>query len=204
MHASNPIGGEGPKRRELRPDLWSCLFWSAALLLMPLLFACSTPDIQAEPHELSHFQIYFNNDRLTQGETVCDAVFPVSRATPSSSIQPSLLLETLFLGPTPDERIQGYHSFFSERTAGLLRRMKIEAGTAYIDLHDLRTELSGITSSCGGAEFFNQIERTLAVIPGIARIIFAIEGNPKAFYDWMEMECDARNDQCDPRPFGSP
>jgi hypothetical protein len=35
-------------------------------------------------------------------------------------------------------------------------------------------------------------------------VIFAVEGQPGVFYDWMELECGPGNDNCDPAPFASP
>lgn len=60
------------------------------------------------------------------------------------------------------------------------------------------------SESCGSAEFFSQIRRTLGEFPNIDRIIFAIEGYPEVFYDWMELECDRSNDNCDPSSFAPP
>lgn len=164
---------------------------------------CSQPVTSDQDPAGGQFQIYYNNDSMTDGNTVCDAVFPVLRSSPEP-VKPSKVLEALFLGPTPDERAQGYRSFFSARTAGLLKHLKIASGTAYVDLHDKRGELAGTTSSCGSAEFFSQLQHTLGEYPEINRIIFAIEGVPGVFYDWMELECDQSNDHCDPTPFRSP
>jgi hypothetical protein len=32
-------------------------------------------------------------------------------------------------------------------------------------------------------------------------VIFAIEGDPRAFYNWMGEPCGSANDDCDPQPF---
>ena len=37
--------------------------------------------------------------------------------------------------------------------------------------------------------------------PTVDRVILAIEGQPRLFYDWMDMECDETNDYCDARRF---
>ncbi len=153
---------------------------------------------------VSRFNVYFNNDVMTNGKTVCDVVFPVPRSSPYTSNTTVAALEVLFHGPTPDERSQGYRSFFSEKTTGLLKRLKIEARTAYVDLYGGYEELAGVTSSCGSAEFFSQIQRTLGEFPAIDRIIYAIEGDPEVFYNWMELECDMSNNNCDPAPFAAP
>jgi len=176
----------------------------AAFITLVSAGGCSETPVTAPDRPATRFNVYFNNDSLTDGKTVCDAVFPVARSSPSTTRVASAALEALFLGPTPEERLRGYRSFFSERTAGLLKRLKIKAGTAYVDLQDRRRELAGATSSCGSAEFFSQIRRTLGEFPTIERVIFAIEGNPEVFYDWMELECDRSNDNCDPGHFAPP
>lgn len=180
------------------------LLMLAAFITLVSAGGCAETPVTASDRPATRFNVYFNNDSLTEGKTVCDAVFPLARSSPSTTLVANAALEALFLGPTPEERLRGYRSFFSERTAGLLKRLKIEAGTAYVDLQDRRRELAGATSSCGSAEFFSQILRTLGEFPSIDRVIFAIEGNPEVFYDWMELECDLSNDNCDPGPFASP
>ncbi len=180
------------------------LLMLAAFITLVSAGGCTETPVTASDRPATRFNVYFNNDDLTDGKTVCDAVFPLARSSPSTTHAASAALEALFLGPTPEERLRGYRSFFSERTVGLLKRLKIEAGTAYVDLQDRRRELAGATSSCGSAEFFSQILRTLGEFPSIDRVIFAIEGNPEVFYDWMELECDRSNDNCDPGPFASP
>ena len=138
----------------------------AAFITLVTAAGCAETPVTAPDRPAIRFNVYFNNDGLTDGKTVCDAVFPVARSSPSTTQVASAALEALFLGPTPEERLQGYRSFFSERTAGLLKRLKIEDGTAYVDLQDRRRELAGATSSCGSAEFFSQIRRTLGEFPG--------------------------------------
>jgi hypothetical protein len=184
--------------------LKTVLFLFAIIIALFVAGGCAEVQIPPRDQSASQFNVYFNNDNLTDGMTVCNAVFPVTRSSPSTTNGAASALEALFLGPTPEERSQGYRSFFSGRTAGLLKRLKTEAGTAYIDLHDKRREFSGVTSSCGSAEFFSQIQRTLEEFPTIDRIIFAIEGSPRVFYDWMELECDLTNDNCAPGSFAPP
>jgi hypothetical protein len=74
-------------------------------------------------------------------------------------------------------------------------------GTAYVDLEDPRDLLAGATSSCGAAEFQSEISTTLRQFPTVERVIFAIEGDPRAFYNWMGEPCGSANDDCDPQPF---
>jgi hypothetical protein len=181
--------------------LKTLLFLSAVLIVLAAIGGCAEIPSPRRDLPSSQFSVYFNNDDLAGNTTACDAVFPVPRSSRSTTNEAAAALEALFRGPTHEERSQGYRSFFSLRTAGLLKRLKIKDGVAYVDLHDRRQELTGATSSCGSAEFFTQIQRTLGQFPTIERIIFAIEGQPGVFYDWMELECDQTNDNCNPGPF---
>ena len=128
-------------------------------------------------------------------------VFPVIRTLPRTVAVATAALRGLFAGPTPDERQAAYSSLFSSATAGLLKRVRIASGTAYVDLHDPRDLLSGATSSCGAAQLRTQLDRTLRQFPSVERVRYAIDEDPRAFYEWLNEPCAAANDHCDPRPF---
>jgi spore germination protein GerM len=145
--------------------------------------------------------VYFNHAQRAGTEVDCTTVFPVPRQVPRTEAVATAALQQLFAGPTEDERVAGYRSPFSAASAGLLKRVRIDHGTAYVDLHDLRARLGGATSSCGAAEFHMQVERTLRQFPSVRRVILAIDGEPRAFYDWMGESCDLSNDRCDAAPF---
>lgn len=147
------------------------------------------------------FDVYFHNDALAADASDCTAVFPVHRVVPQTQAVASEALRSLFGGPNTEERGAGYRSFFSSDTAGLLKRLRIGHGTAYVDLEDPRDLLAGATSSCGAAEFQSEISTTLRQFPSVERVIFAIEGDPRAFYAWMGEPCGPANDDCDPQPF---
>jgi hypothetical protein len=146
--------------------------------------------------------VWFPNDRLNPDPQDCRAVFPVERRVPRTLAVAAASLRELFAGPTPEEAAAGHRSVFSAATAGLLKHVHIRSGTAYVDLHDLGESMSGATSSCGAAEFQAQVARTLQRYPTIDRVIYAFDGNPRAFYEWMNESCGPANDDCDPRPFG--
>jgi spore germination protein GerM len=145
--------------------------------------------------------VYFNNERLASKPDDCAIVFEVRRAIPRTEGVAAAALRQLFAGPTEAEREAGYRSPFSAATAGLLRRVFIIDGTAYVDLNDPRALLPGATSSCGAAEFGSQIERTLRQFSTVRRVIVAIDGDPRRYYEWLDLECDLTNDRCDAAPF---
>ena len=146
-------------------------------------------------------RVYFNNAQRAGSDDDCAIVFERTRQLPRTQAVATAALQQLFAGPTAAERAAGDRSPFSAATAGLLKRVHIEHGTAYVDLHDLRAQLPGVSSSCGAAEFGLQIERTLRQFPTVRRVILAIDGDPRRFAEWMGQDCDLRNDHCDPAPF---
>ena len=173
----------------------------AGLLLVVATAACAVGDSTATAPATTRLQVYFNNDRLARDPADCSAVFPVPRTVPKTSGVATAALQQLFAGPMPAEREAGYRSFFSPATAGLLKNVRIHNGTAYVNLLDLRASLSGATSSCGAAEFQSQVERTLRQFPTVRRVIYAIDGEPRTFYEWMNEPCGPTNDDCDAKPF---
>jgi spore germination protein GerM len=173
----------------------------ATLLLVALTAACAAGQTAQVETASMRVLVYFSNDRLATDPTDCAAVFPVERSVPRTTAVATAALRELFRGPTPAEQALGFRSFFSAATAGLLRDIRIDGGTAYVNLHDLRAELSGATSSCGAAEFQSQVSRTMLQFPTVKRIIYAIDGEPRTFYEWMNESCRSANDNCDPRPF---
>ena len=145
--------------------------------------------------------IYFSNDRLATDPTDCTAVFSVERTVPKTRGVATAALRELFGGPTPSEQEAGYRSFFSATTAGLLKSVQVQGNTAYVNLNNLRTMLSSATSSCGAAEFQSQVSHTLFQFPTIKRVVYAIDGEPRTFYEWMNESCGPANDNCDAHPF---
>jgi len=169
-------------------------------LAAALLLALAAGPAAAAP-DTTTLRVYFNNAGLAGTEADCAIVFERTRRVPRTEGVAAAALRQLFAGPTEAERAAGDRSPFSAATSGLLKRVRIEHGTAYVDLNDLRTRLPGVTSSCGAAEFGQQVERTLRQFPTVRRVILAIDGDPRRFYEWMGQDCDLRNDHCDPAPF---
>ena len=153
--------------------------------------------------DTTHLLVYFSNARLAADPADCTAAFALDRHVPRTGAVATAALQQLFAGPTPAEQAMGYRSPFGAATAGLLKSVRVSDGTAYVDLHDLRSALAGATSSCGAAEFQSQVQRTLRQFPSIKRVLFAIEGQPRTFHEWMNEDCGPANGHCDPRPFAA-
>lgn len=168
-------------------------WWLGILLLVLAITLQEAIAADEAQHEIT---VFYGNDRLGAGLSSCTSVFPVKRRVPVSPRVAATALNQLFQGPTADEKAAGYYSVFSAQTADLLIDVKVIRGTAYVNLADLRDQLTVASSSCGEAEFQTEISRTLLQYRSIRRIIYAIEGSAMAFYKWMGEPCDKLNDYC--------
>lgn len=171
------------------------------LVFVILISGCTAKRGVAGDKAVAAVNVYFYNERLATDPTDCAVTFAVERYVPATSDLATATLHSLFRGPTPKEAEAGYWSFFSDETAGLLKRVRVENGIAYLDLKDMRQILSAATSSCGSAAFYSQVEHTLRQFPAIKKVLYAIEGDPRVFYDWMNEACGPDNQDCDPFPF---
>lgn len=187
------------RARRHRTWRWSAL--SVVLSAAALVVASAWVGDAGAGEGTTTLKVYFAKQGLGERDAACSQVAAVVRQVPKTPRVARAALQELFRGPTPQEREAGYHSWFSDRTRALLKEVRIADGTAYVDLEDPRQLIPGATSSCGSAEFLSQVEATLKQFPTVDRVILAIEGQPRLFYDWMGMECDATNEYCDASRF---
>lgn len=158
-----------------------------------------TPTEEKET-EMMEIKVYFGNSELNK-ELDCSKVFPVSREIPKTQAVAKVALNELFAGPTESEKKEGYTSFFSDQTRSILKSVKVQDETAYIDLTDIRLILSNASTSCGSAAFLAEVETTLKQFPTVQKVIIAIDGKPATFYEWIQVGCPAEGDLCDEDPF---
>jgi hypothetical protein len=183
----------------------------SAVTALSVLAACTPPrpdpigtddplPIVEEPREQAYL-VYFGNTVLNPESIDCAAVFPVERSAPEGDDVIPAAARSLLAGPTAEERDSGYTSFFSSETAGALRSVRVQNGTAYVDLADIRPIIPNASTSCGSAAFLSEIYSTLTQFPEIDRVILAIEGDPEPIYEWLQIGCAEENDNCDRGPF---
>ena len=145
-------------------------------------------------------RIFFNNTELNK-ETDCAKVYPVNRQVAKTTAVAKAALNELFAGPTTAEKAEGYSSFFSSATKNILKSVKIVNEIAYLNLTDIRPIIPNASASCGSAQFLAEVETTLKQFPTVKKVIFAINGEPQTFYDWIQIGCSSENNHCDPTPF---
>lgn len=117
----------------------------------------------------------------------CANVLPLKRLVPA----PGLLegaMRALLAGPTTAERSRGYGGWFSAKTAGHLRSVRITRGVAYIDFRNLAPHIPNASTSCGSTLLLAQLDRTARQFPTVKRGVYSFNGSSHAFYDWLQRE----------------
>jgi spore germination protein GerM len=167
-----------------------------------LLLICLVPVASGQSQTML-IKLYFPNTKLNSGE--CGVkVFPVTRRIPGTAAAARAVLEQLFAGPNSEEKAKGFYSDFSQETKSFFFSVNVKNKAAYVNLRDptLTPVMGNFTTSCGGSNFFGQVESTLKQFPSIKKVFFAIKGDPSFFYDWMQIgECPKELKNCDASHF---
>jgi spore germination protein GerM len=171
-----------------------------ALLLILLV----VPVAVGQSPRTTSVKVYFSNDKLIPGGEDCTGkVFPVTRTVPKTAAVARAALEQLLGGPTESEKAKGYWSWFNDETKSVLLGVKVKSKTAYVNFKDLTAfyHQGNATTSCGSTHFLAQLDKTLMQFPGIKRVFYAIEGDPEAFYGWLQFDCPEALKNCDKTNF---
>ena len=116
----------------------------------------------------------------------CKRVDPVRRTVRTPAVLKGTL-QSLLRGPTAAERQRGYGGWFSARTAGMLRSVRLSRGIAYVDFRDFRRVIPNASSSCGSAMLLAQLDRTATQFPTVRRAIYMFNGSRSLFYEWLQL-----------------
>ena len=180
------------------------------LLILFCLSAVSTSTFaqgpsgkQSAQNSTMTVKVYFGNSKRNPNAEPCSLVFAVNRVVPKSAGVARAALEQLFAGPTEKEKAEGYHSWFSPASAGILKSVVVKNKKAYVNFKpDVFAILPGaVSTSCGGSEFMAEMERTLLQFPTIKKVFFAVNGNPQDFYEFLQGECPEELKNCDGSDF---
>lgn len=174
------------------------------LALPLLLLLLAAPVAFGQSPRTTSVKVYFSNDKLTPDGKECEGrVFPVTRRVPKTSAVARAALEQLVGGPGADEKAKGYWSWFNEETKSILLGLKVKGRTAYVNFKDLTAfqNMGNATTSCGSRHFLAQLDKTVMQFPGIRQVFYAIDGDPEAFYGWLQLECPEELKNCDKTNF---
>ena len=111
----------------------------------------------------------------------------VTRRVPAGTLGLEAALRQLVRGPTPAERAEGIHSWFSDTTVQALRSVEVdEAGHAVVDFADLRALIPNASASAGSAMLLRELNMTVFAVPSIESVEYRIEGSCEAFWEWLQ------------------
>jgi hypothetical protein len=133
-----------------------------------------------------------------QGETkftiyyTCeDKLYPVHRfILDTEEISLQTVLEELLKGPTAEEQALGFHSWFSDETAGMLNNVVIEGGTAIIDFANFSSIIPNASTSAGKKVLVSQLSTVVFKHNTAENIVFQFDGSTEDFCYWMEVVCE--------------
>ena len=115
----------------------------------------------------------------------CTRVLPLRRTVASPAVLAGAM-RALLAGPTAAEGARGYSGWFSQKTAGHLRSVRIADGVAYVDFRSFARDIPNASSSCGSALLLAQLERTARQFPTVTRAVYSFDGSRRAFYEWLQ------------------
>lgn len=162
--------------------------------------ASASPSVSPTPTTMV-VTVYFGNNILNPQSVDCGQVYGVHRTVPGSEDRVTAALKQVLAGPTAEESALGYTSWFSSATANVLIGAKVTGNTTYVNLTDLRQIIPNASTSCGSAALLAQLGTTASQAAMTPRVLYAINGQPTPFWEWLQMGCDATNDNCNPAPF---
>jgi spore germination protein GerM len=164
---------------------------ATATALVLVMAGCSQPgepipagsDGPAGEVEQVEVEVFFTNLELGEiGE-----VFPVIRETTDEPL-PYAALTQLVGGPTAEEREQGYSSWFSSETSGLLSFLRVADGQAWADFDPRLPEvIPGASSSAGSTSLLAELDATLQQFPDVTSTRYSLGGDVAAFYEWLQL-----------------
>ena len=111
----------------------------------------------------------------------------VTRRVPAATVGLEASLRQLLRGPTPAERAEGIHSWFSDTTAQALRSVRVdEAGHAVVEFADLRALIPNASASAGSGMLLRELNGTVFAVPSVESVEYRIEGSCEAFWEWLQ------------------
>jgi spore germination protein GerM len=162
-----------------------------------LIFAAS-----AVGQQTMKIKLFFHNIKKDPEVLDCRKVFEVERTIPKTIAVATAALNELFKGVNADEKEKGFYTFSAAETKGILKRVGIKNKIAYVNFNAvILQQLGNATTSCGSG-YFASIDETLKQFPTVEKVLYAVEGDPAVFYEWIQVgECPEEIKDCSGKDF---
>ena len=115
----------------------------------------------------------------------CSDVVPVERTVRTQDLLAGAI-EELLNGPTPDERLAGYDSWFSSESGWELESVEVSDGVAHIAFGEDSPLINNASTSCGSLSFLAQLDSTVTQFPTVDRAVYSFGSDVDAFYGWLQ------------------
>ena len=114
---------------------------------------------------------------------------PVTRVQPADTSPIGGTLRGLLAGPTEEEQLAGFGSFFSVESAGALQEVNLDPdGRLAVDFNDAIL-IGNATTSTGSLFFLAELEANLYQYSEVDSIEFRLNDSCEAFYNWLQGSC---------------
>jgi hypothetical protein len=168
----------------LIPGLQAILAALGMAALVTLVASAPSPAVVADSaSSFTRVEIFVPRRDPAAG---CRRVVPLPRIVPGPAVLTGAMRQ-LLEGPTRAERRRGYGGWFSARTAGMLRSVRVAGSVAYVDFASFSRIIPNASSSCGSRLLLAQLDRTAKQFPTVRRAIYSFNGSRRAFYEWLQL-----------------
>jgi hypothetical protein len=141
----------------------------------------SPPDDPAVEQELSNLLVHF---------TLAEEFVPIQRQVVRTDAVLRTALEQQLLGPTEAEHAEGYFSWFSYQTAGMLNRVSIDSeGHAVVDFEDFSDIIPNASASAGSRILLGELNATVFQFSTVRSVEYHFNGSCEAFFEWLQVPC---------------
>ena len=98
-------------------------------------------------------------------------------------------VQALLEGPTAAEQDEGYWSWFSEETAGMLTSVRLDSGVAEVSFDPaLATVIPNASTSYGSTVLLAALDATTLQFPTVDDVVYSFDGDVDAFYGWLQRD----------------
>jgi hypothetical protein len=158
-----------------------------ALVLLLGAIVAAAPGAAAAP--AAHARVAVFVLRGDPGRS-CTRVVALARTVKAPAVLAGAM-RALVAGPTASERRRGYGGWFSARTAGTVRSVRVARGVAYVDFRNFSRTIPNASTSCGSALLLAQLDRTATQFRSVRRAVYSFDGSRRAFYEWLQLTVPA-------------
>lgn len=98
-------------------------------------------------------------------------------------------LALLVRGPSPKEREQGLHSFFSAETGDIVREVRVDGERVVVDFRDFRELIPNASTSAGSEAFLTELNRTVFANSPAQEVEYRLDGSCQDFWAFLQRGC---------------